>query len=531
MTILESKITNVTVFSDRAQISRQSKTEIPQGEHVLVFDNLPENLDKNSIQVNGVGNAIIKSIKFKEEYFEEDVNEIILELHEKLHKLQKQKNTFISKKTNIQKEKTFVDNIAIKITSVNKNSEVELNPEKWIKMTDFYRERLNFLDEELQNVNSEIEKLDSEEKVIHAQLNQAGNRVSNQRNIVEVIVTSEEKSEINLLLNYIVYNVSWTPQYNVRVNSETKKLQLEYNAIITQNTDEDWKDVFLKLSTAQVQVGGTMPKLQKWSVDVFIPRPPAPQRIMASPKLKKRGRKISENFDEMAKTEDLFFESEGIIEKPKAEVQAQHSSVVFVPAGKYTILSDNLDYTASISLQDFDTEFIYTSAPKLTPYIYLKAKTVNESEYPLLAGEMNVFFDNNFVAESYLELTLPQEDFSLSLGVDESIKISHKQLKKYKKHEGIISKRNVEVFEYEISVKNTKSTDEIVTIKDNIPVSLDDNIKVELLSPKYKEDTENIQLDKHGILTQKIEIKSQEEQKLLIKFDVEYPKETKIVGL
>ena len=61
----KSKITQVTVFTDRAQIQRSAKEKLTKGEHLLLFDDLPQDIEQNSIQVNGEGKALIKDVKFK----------------------------------------------------------------------------------------------------------------------------------------------------------------------------------------------------------------------------------------------------------------------------------------------------------------------------------------------------------------------------------------------------------------------------------------------------------------------------------
>jgi len=70
MTILNSEITDVTVFADRAMVTRNSKVETIGKEEIFRFENLPQNIDQNSLQVKGLGDAVLKEIKFSEIYIE-----------------------------------------------------------------------------------------------------------------------------------------------------------------------------------------------------------------------------------------------------------------------------------------------------------------------------------------------------------------------------------------------------------------------------------------------------------------------------
>lgn len=61
--LVNSRITAVTVYSDRAQVTRTATETLPAGEYRLLFDNLPIVLEPGSIQVNGTGNAVLSDVK------------------------------------------------------------------------------------------------------------------------------------------------------------------------------------------------------------------------------------------------------------------------------------------------------------------------------------------------------------------------------------------------------------------------------------------------------------------------------------
>lgn len=534
MKILESIIKNITVFNDRAQIFRTAEFEVEKGEHILRFENLPASVESKSVQVNGKGAVILKNIKFKKVFFEEITNETVVKLQNEKQKLEIIIDEINDDIENAEKELEFIENIAQKTVHTNEKSKSELNPNNWIKMVEFYRNKLDSLNKEIRLKNLDLAKEENKLGKIQNEINQAGRSHNKTKNVVDVVVTAEEKTKVWLLLSYIVYGASWKPAYNIRVSSDEKTVLLEYNAQIKQFTGEDWKDVTVKLSTAQVQVGGTLPKLAPWHVDIYYP--PVMSPVMQNVKFKtakpKKGSKKRAILKEKEYEKlDFFEEAPPMIEKPTAQVEQKATSSVFTTEGKNTVLSDNLDYTVTILLTEFNAEFNYFAVPKLSPIAYLKAKVKNTTDFPLLTGGMNVFFDNSFVAESQLKHVLPDSDFDLSLGADESIKIEHKLVKKYNQHEGVFTKKNVEILEYETKIKNNKKTNISITVKDNIPVSQNDNIKVDLIIPKYKEDSKTLKIDKQGIITQKIEIEPGKELKQNLKFEVEYQKDIKITGL
>ncbi len=529
---ITSTITNVTVFTDRAQIYRVAQLEAEKGEQIIRFINLPASVEKRSIQVNGKGNAMLKNIKFKEIFHEEITDENKQKLYKDIEIVKLKISELTGNIENIQKEKNFIESIAEKIVEPQSKSKQELNPEILIKILDFYRTNLEQTDKKLRETNILLDKENKLLNKISQELQQAGNsaRISN---VVDVTIFAEEKCEVKLYLSYIVYGASWSPSYNARVSSEEKKLLLEYNSVITQNTGENWENVGLKLSTAQVQIGGNLPVINPWYVNIY-------RYVQAAPSISNYDKKRSLSMKEKSKDDFSAFDEQeegnlfakgAPMGKPVVTVEENATSSVFIPQGKFTVMSDNLEYSAGIFQEEMISEFDYTTVPKLSQYAYLKAKTKNTTEFPLLPGPINVFFNNNFVAETSIKLVLPTEEFILSLGVDESIKIEHKILSKFNKNEGIFTKKNIKVYEYETQITNTKKTIEKITMSDNIPLSQDEKIKVTLISPKIKENTDELNLSETGILTRILELKPDTKNKFDLKFEIEFPKEETVTGL
>ena len=97
-----------------------------------------------------------------------------------------------------------------------------------------------------------------------------------------------------LLLTYIVSNASWTPSYDVRINSEKNSLQLVYFAEVKQSSGEDWIDVDLTLSTANPASGATPTPLRNVVVqqhyDMYV------ERMSKGGFMSKKASKASTNF-------------------------------------------------------------------------------------------------------------------------------------------------------------------------------------------------------------------------------------------
>ncbi|EHK98698.1 hypothetical protein M7I_5446 [Glarea lozoyensis 74030] len=75
--------------------------------------------------------------------------------------------------------------------------------------------------------------------------------------------------EISLSLSYITSSASWSPRYDLSLNTTKGTGLLEYGAELSNTTSETWRDAKVILSTSQTNFSGlteTIPTLQPWHV-------------------------------------------------------------------------------------------------------------------------------------------------------------------------------------------------------------------------------------------------------------------------
>ncbi len=539
-TLLESNITAVTVFTDRAQITRTANIELAKGEQTCLFDALPDSIESNSIQVNGSGAALIKDVKFQQTYYAEIPDEEIKSLHDELQQLSDQQRVIRDKINQVEQEKEFIANITSKLTAETEETHTsQLDPEKWVKMVEFYRGKMSDLDAEIRDSELAMRELDKQYEKINNEINAKGN-ARKARKQVEVLIETQGEGEVTLELIYLVYGPSWRPYYDLRVNSDSKVMNITYNANICQNTSEDWTDVQLQLSTAQANVSGQQPELSPWHISELIPRPEPMPVAAAAPLPNKMRSKESKRMKQMMKSEvmaeeeieGMFNDLEDIVmSKPNVTVETKATSVVFNVAGSNNIDSDNIDHKVTILIEEFPASFRYSCVPKLTPYAYLKAEVTNETDYPFLAGPTNIFLDNNFVSNAEMDLIASGEKFWTFLGVDEAMKVEHKFLKRSSKQAGMFTKSNSYTYEYLIEVTNNKKTQEDIVIWDQLPISNHEKIEVKLITPEYKEDSQALKKNEFNYLEWFFKPAAGEKIQVPLKFSVEYPAEMKVAGI
>lgn len=541
---LSSTVSSVTVFSDRAAVTRTATLELEVGEHTLTFDNLPPSIEQKSIQVNGIGKAILGNVKFQVAYEEVPETDKKKLLDEK-QKLEDQRQDLEDDIRRLEKEKSFLDNISVKITTPTEESEsTELDADKWQKILSFYGQKLANLDRDIRKIERDKRNLNDQINKLNWELQRLGGQHRKTKNQVAVVLEMTEAGSLTLNLTYIVFNASWTPVYDFRVSSESKQMNIAYNALISQNTGENWEETELKLSTARPQVSGYQPALSPWRLAVHMPKPAtyalggSPEATASSPAMvrnmfvKKRADMFQED-EEMSQMYEAEKVEEPIIETPTSVAEAGATAVFFGIAGKHTVKTDGTEHKVSILIQDFSAHFRYSAVPKLSQFAYLKAKVTNQTEFPFLAGEANVFLDNNFVATTRLQTVAPTEEFWTYLGIDEGFKVEHKFLKKYEKKETQLFSKNRKVlmYEYLIRIKNHKKTTEEIVVWDQLPISGNEQIKIQLVEPTFKENSDTLKKNELDYLEWFFKPKSGEEILIPFKFSVEFPQDVIVDGL
>nr|GAT47666.1 predicted protein [Mycena chlorophos] len=85
-------------------------------------------------------------------------------------------------------------------------------------------------------------------------------------------VFAEVEGQGEIVLIYAVSRASWTPLYDLRMNTDTKEKPITrlYKAAMQQETGESWNEVPLPLETSLPTSGAKIPEIQHWDLHDFL---------------------------------------------------------------------------------------------------------------------------------------------------------------------------------------------------------------------------------------------------------------------
>jgi uncharacterized protein (TIGR02231 family) len=530
---VDSTISAVTVYTDRAVVTRSATINLPGGTTELVFANLPQALNERSLQVSGRGTAqaLILDVSAKQTYVDFTPNARVKELEDQLKGLGKQMRG-IDDRTNLLN--------AQQASLTQMEAALFAPPTKDVPRPDLtqFTNSLNYLTEQKAKLLTERATLDDQREELQNKINTVQNQLNELRGTggrafktVTVRVSAPQAGSLDVALSYTVPGASWAPSYDARVLSAERAVALGYFGIVRQSTGEDWKDVALTLSTARPGLGGAAPVLTVWNVDVFNPV------LLQAAAANERRREMSAKAAAPAAVNMQTFTSGGLADAAAPEekdavmatatIEAGATSASFKIATSASVPSDNSPQKVPITSATLKAAPEYLTVPKRLTTAYLTAKVVNSSEFPLLAGAMNVFLDGTFVATSSLRTVMSGEKFDLALGADEGISVKHKRVNRFTEDTGITNSGKRVTYEYLITIQNNKKTAERVIVADQIPLSRNEKIVVKQLTPSPGE----LKPTDEGSLKWTLDLKPGEKRELPVKFTIEYPNEVNVGGL
>ncbi|MBS7564582.1 mucoidy inhibitor MuiA family protein [Mucilaginibacter sp. Bleaf8] len=200
------------------------------------------------------------------------------------------------------------------------------------------------------------------------------------------------------------------------------------------------------------------------------------------------------------------------------------TNVEFNIDNPYTIPGDGKPYLVEINQVSVPAAYEYYVAPKISTDVFLTAKLTDWNQYSFLPGEANLFFEGTFIGKSLIDTRATNDTLNLSLGVDKGIVVTRTLQQDLTSKQSLLGSTKKETRNWLITVKNRKTQHVNLLVQDLVPVSQNSAIEVEtqeLSGGKVDAVT--------GIISWNVNLHSQAEKKLRLKYQVRYPKNQSVI--
>jgi uncharacterized protein (TIGR02231 family) len=525
-TPIDTRVNAVTVFPDRARVTRTGRVTLTAGSHIVEITQLPLVLLPDSLRAAGQGTARAKllGVASRLEHYYETPAQAALQLEQQIQKATDADAELAARALVAEKEQKSLDALAAESEMFARGLALRnRSPEEQGALFAFISGRGRALQAELLAVSRERRDLAKEIDRLKRELAAIQSARPKQRFGAVVELDVSAAGDLELALSYVVTGAGWQPLYDIRSSDAT--VEISYLAQVAQNTGEDWPDVSLTLSTARPSLSLVLPELDPWYLrprQPILQLAPMMSRAMAPVGAPQQAAaKLAGAALQPAETplQDLAVNS--------AAVSESGAALTYRLSGSADIPGNNEPRKVNIATLNFKPVVTYLTAPKLEQVCHRRAEIKNDSRFSLLPGRAQLFEGDEYLGATALDFVAPGQAFELALGADERLRVERKLAARDVDKAFIIGDRRRIRYGYTIDLENLRDAPQQVTVRDQIPVARDEQIKVKLdaADPKPSEQSEL------GQLEWKLTLDKGARRTIRFDFSIEHPRSLDVIGL
>jgi uncharacterized protein (TIGR02231 family) len=519
-----SAVDAVTVYPDGASVTRIITLDLPAGENSAVLKDFPLTLDPSSLRVEGEAGAklTIGAIDARPPRDAPPVN--LPDLYKHLEALKDQRDDLQDAMNAAAERRKFVVRFA-EASPVGIGDKGEARP-----IAD-WRAAFAAVGEEVASVDTAIRDAERKQRELDreiARLEQDRVQKPPSKMEVRIELASAAATKATLRVTYIVRNARWMPLYDVRLDTGAKDrkpaLELVRRAEITQDTGEDWSNVALAVSTVRTARGGKAPDLN--SLIVQYPQPPRPVASVSAPAPAPEDRVRQFRFSGGASG---VLPANEKADEQQAAAEVGGFQVVFKIPGRVSVGASEGAKSLRVATATIAPDLAVRSAPALDPTAFLEASFAQSEDAPLLPGRIAIYRDGVFVGRGQMTAASKNETVRLGFGADDKVKIERTVVKRNEGSAGLIlTTSKTDERSFKTAIRNGHDFPIRMAIEDQLPVSENEDIQVEMLPSTTPPTATNVR-DKRGVLEWAFEAKPGEARDIAFAWRVRWPKDKGVV--
>lgn len=530
-----SRVDQVTVFLSGAEVTRLAKVNIDKGEHVLTIVDIPASAVPGSIRVEGAatGKLEITSVDTQRKYLARaDAQAADAErkkIEDQIEVLRDEKAALDAAITASDTQKALIANL-VQLPARPAPATGQSAGEDWTRILSLIAQ--GSADASRAQIEAQVKARDVERRIEDLEKQLAGFApLTTEQTEVKVHLSAASPLEADLTVRYQVTAAGWTPLYDARLRTGSKtepaSLDLSRRAAITQRTGEAWQDAAIQLSTARPSAGASAPELYTQTVDFEPERKPVP--------LAKARRMEREASDTMAAAApEPAIAAAPAAEQALQEIEEQAANLTVAPfeatfsvPGRVSVPSTGEAKRVVLSTDKYEPQLSCRTVPKVDAQAFLYAKVSVAKGTPLLPGQVYLFRDGTFVGTGSLPQLAPGEQHELGFGVDDQVKVRHAILEEKSGESGLISSSRTDVRNYRVTAKNMHERAINLVVIDQMPVSLNQEIKVEYTGRITPAKTN--WKDQRGVMTFEAKLEPDEEKAFDYGYRISWPAAKSVV--
>ena len=272
-----------------------------------------------------------------------------------------------------------------------------------------------------------------------------------------------------LNISYEVPCAQWRMQHEAHLletEGADRTMRFISHGMVWQKTGEDWENAELTLSTAR----------------------PGKNRELKLPgedRLSLREKTQEEKKEIRVAIRDQKISHSGLPPRDSGPEIADDGGLTrnYQSKGPVNIKSDGKPYLIELEEQEFPCETAYVAASELSERVFLRSRQIAGNR-PILAGPVELYRDGGFTGRGFLDYTGGGSAFELYWGSDDFV-LLERNVERSDQKAGTFSAQKKETH-VSILVRNLRNTPIEFSLKERVPVSELEQVKVEMIEPAQK---------------------------------------------
>jgi uncharacterized protein (TIGR02231 family) len=524
-----AKVSAATVYFNAAELTQTANATLPLGTSEIVVKNVAEHIYESTVQIGAPASVTVLSVQFTRNYAGDQLvaqpeSAAVRKLRDSITILQGELDRLVTQRNNDQKTLDLLD----------KNQQVAgqntgLSVTDLVKLVDYYRAKRNDITANQLTLSARERKIGERMTAINTKISEATapKDTDAYKGKLVIQVMCDVAGTYPLEINYLTQGASWSPYYDLRADTSSGPISMMYKAQITQNTGIDWKQVKLTLSSGTPNQSSQIPILVAWMLRFGTPYVPYSNvNVMAN---SIRGQASGVQVEDKSLSEVVVSGYGSTLKKKElgayTTINDNQMNVSFEIDAPYDILSNGKVHSVRMKEIKLPASYRHYSVPKLEQEAFLMAEVTDYGKYNLLPGEANIIFDGMYIGKTTIIPNQTGDTLNLSMGRDKRVIVKREKVAD-KSGTKFLSSYKEQTFTYETTVRNNKKEAINLMLKDQYPVSTDQEIEVTLL----KDDGAKVNTET-GVLTWELKLNQGETKKIRISYKVKYPKNKVIDNL
>jgi uncharacterized protein (TIGR02231 family) len=509
----DGKIDGVVVFQDRARVTRTRAARCERGKASASFEHLPDALDARTLRGEARDGGEVIGVSSQSSGAEGPTNPRAAALEAERRKVQAAIRDEEARRAELDAGLERLASYA-GILGATLSEEIR-NPKpvtaSWGSALDGLRARRAALVADRRKSDATLRRLRRDDDRLARELAHLGASAGQRRTrAVTVTLDCRDKAQVTAALSYVVPGATWQPEYDLDFTPATRgkvgpgSARLTVGAVVRQSTGEDWTDARILLSTARPKLGAEAPT-------------PAPLVVDGH---ESKQDKVLVQAQE--RREQLEGGGGGGGAGPRgAALDDKGNAFVLTLPHRATIPSDGRPVWAPVDVVEAKATAKHVATPKLDAHVYQIVALKNPAAYALLDGRVRSYRAGSYVGDARLRYRGVGEPFEVSLGIDEEIKLERQTLEETDKDPRLLSSTKQMARAYRAVLTSRAAGPVTVELRENIPVSKVDDVRVELQGGRT---TGGYTLDKErGFLTWSVPLAPAERKNVDVAYTIRLP--------